>query len=308
MKTTLVTTCWNERDNVVQWLQDLFAQTCPPDEVIIIDNYSSDGTYEELGRHSEAIRVVQMRCTVAQGRNEAIRLASNNLIVSTDMGTRLHCCWFENIVAPFSDPQVQVVAGNYEYVYPVHNAISRAERFYKNNGCAKLGPQFLPSSRNIAFLKSVWEEIGGYQEGLKNATDDTIFAYEIHSRSYKMALAADSVVYWNRHSEIEGYLKEISRYAFGNGEARLRTIILTDSVRSRMYPLSSIGYAAYSMLRSAKAVVRAIVRNDYSMIFYIPLFVFLTSLEYAKWYQKGYLSDNENLDSIRERVKALGLS
>jgi cellulose synthase/poly-beta-1,6-N-acetylglucosamine synthase-like glycosyltransferase len=309
MKTTLVTTCWNEIKSVENWTRDVLGQSRIPDEIIIIDNFSSDGTYEYLMDYSGRFTVYQKKCSVAQGRNEAIRRAHNEIIVSTDMGTRLDPDWHENLVKPFiDDHSIDVVAGNYEYVYPSKNGIGRAEYFYKNRGRAKMGPGFLPSSRNIAYKKHVWETIGGYQEGLKNATDDTIFAFEIHDRAFNMALAPNSFVYWNRHSRLEDFLKETARYAYGNGEARLRSTLLTDHVSSASYPLWQFLFAAQATAHSGKAVWRALKANDFPMLVYIPYFVIMNSLEYAHSYRLGYLDESDRLKSMRQRIKELGLS
>ncbi len=309
MKATLVTTCWNEKSSVAHWLSDVFQQTCQPDEIIIIDNFSSDGTHECLLEHAERVTVLQKKCTVAQGRNEAIRRARNTIIVSTDMGTRLAPDWFENIVAKFDeDPDLDVVAGNYEYVYPTKNGLSRAEYYYKNRGRAKMVPGFLPSSRNIAYKKSVWERIGGYQECLTNATDDTIFAHEIHAHGFRVVFAPDSLVYWNRHEKLADYLKETSRYGFGNGEARIKSPILTRHSHSKMYPVWKAYYAMYSLYRSGKAILSALKSHDYTMLFFIPYFVILNSLEYAEFYRKGYLLEKDSLRGLRDRIKQLGLS
>ena len=309
MKTSLVTTCWNERDSVEQWLDDVFSQSRAPDEIIILDNHSTDGTFEYLLAYSSKLRLMQQPCSVAQGRNEAIRQASHEIIVSTDMGTRLHIDWLKHLVQPFEDyPSVEVVAGNYEFVYPVQNALSRAEFYYKNLGRAKLVPGFLPSSRNIAYKKSVWQTIRGYQEGLKNATDDTIFAHEIHHYGFKMTFAPESLVYWSRHRTLQGYLKETSRYGYGNGEARLRCPIITRHIRSSFYPLWKLCYACHALLRSVKAIMRALKTHDPTILLCLPYFVFRNALAYARSYRMGYIQERDDLSGLRKRIRELGLS
>jgi cellulose synthase/poly-beta-1,6-N-acetylglucosamine synthase-like glycosyltransferase len=309
MKTSLVTTCWNERNTVEQWLGDVLNQSHAPDEVIIVDNFSSDGTYEYLLDQADKVRVMQLRCSVAQGRNQAIRQATNEIIVSTDMGTRLHQTWLEFLVKPFvDDPSIDVVAGNYEHVYPIKNSMSRADFYYRNPCRTRLVPGFLPSSRNIAYKQSVWEKIGGYQEGLKNATDDTIFAHEIHHHGFKMALAPDSLVFWNRHETLDGYLKETARYAYGNGEARIRRPFLTCHVSSAMYPWWKACYASYALLRSGKAILRALKAHDPIMLVCLPHFVAMNALVFAEFYRKGYQQEGDGLPGLRKRIQQLGLS
>jgi hypothetical protein len=44
------------------------------------------------------------------------------------------------------------------------------------------------------------------------------------------------------------------------------------------------------------------------MLFFIPYFVILNSLEYAEFYRKGYLLEKDSLRGLRDRIKQLGLS
>ena len=104
MKFTLVTTCLNEMRSLPRWREDLERQTRQPDEIVIIDAQSTDGTTEALRHWAEQDQRVKLRvekCNAARGRNLAIAMATHEHIVSTDMGVRLDPRWFEEIVRPF---------------------------------------------------------------------------------------------------------------------------------------------------------------------------------------------------------------
>src|ERR1700754_4677007 len=97
---TLVSTVFNEKRRLAQTLSDLDNQTIHPDEIIITDAGSTDGTYEELvewgKRSASQVKILQQKgCNVAAGRNLAIRAAKNDLIVSTDFGCRFDKNWLK---------------------------------------------------------------------------------------------------------------------------------------------------------------------------------------------------------------------
>jgi len=48
LKFSLVTTCRNEISSLPRWKNDLLAQTRQPDEIVIVDAFSDDGTAEML--------------------------------------------------------------------------------------------------------------------------------------------------------------------------------------------------------------------------------------------------------------------
>jgi glycosyltransferase involved in cell wall biosynthesis len=56
---TAVVTAYNAEDYVAETLRSLLAQTRPPDEIVVIDDGSTDGTPDVLATFGDAIRVVR---------------------------------------------------------------------------------------------------------------------------------------------------------------------------------------------------------------------------------------------------------
>lgn len=226
MDFTLVTTVLNEIINLDKSIRDIESQTLKPDEIIITDGGSTDGTLAKLQRWSidsdMNIKILTCPgCNVARGRNIAIENASNELIVSTDFGCRFHPEWLENIVTPFTGSGVKIVGGNYTVnESDIHTFPARANYILTNGYKIDLKKNFIPSSRAIAFYRNVWKDIGGYPEQLTLAGDDTWFAQEIVKRGYNIYVVEKPFVFWERHKTIKGYAKEAYRYGLGDGEAR----------------------------------------------------------------------------------------
>src|SRR5205823_5875810 len=92
----------------------VLAQTVQPAEIVIVDGGSTDGTQDVVRSYAERlpVRLIEKPgANISQGRNAAIRVATHEIIASTDAGVRLDPRWLEKLLEPFSDPKVNVVSG-----------------------------------------------------------------------------------------------------------------------------------------------------------------------------------------------------
>lgn len=224
---SLVTTVFNEIKRLDQTIADIEAQTLKPNEILIADAGSSDGTLERLAKWQtestiKIVVFVLQGCNIAEGRNEAVRRASNNLIASTDFGCRYHPKWLESIIEPFENPDIQVVGGAFTIIHEeVKTRAAKADYVLQKGYPVELNQYFSPSSRSIAYYKNVWEQVGGYLEWLTLAADDTIFWRMILQKRFRYKLVREPYVYWLRHKTYRAFGKEAFRYGLGDGESMI---------------------------------------------------------------------------------------
>lgn len=103
MFVSVIATVLNEEKSVAGLLDSLLAQTWPPDEVVIVDGGSQDGTLAVLESYRDRLPLrvlVRPGCNISEGRNAAIAAARGDIIASTDSGVRLEPGWLEELVAP----------------------------------------------------------------------------------------------------------------------------------------------------------------------------------------------------------------
>jgi glycosyltransferase involved in cell wall biosynthesis len=225
---TLVSTVFNEAKRLDQTIADLNAQTVQPSEIVITDAGSTDGTYERLlqwrAESSVPIIILQKhKCNVAEGRNKAIRTAKYDIIASTDFGCRFHQNWLKTLIAPFENPDVNIVGGAYSVKEEDQITLAAKAAFILSGGYTPdvHADWFIPSSRSIAYKKAVFEAVGGYCEWLTLAADDYIFGKEVLAKGYAFHPVDKPYVYWIRHTKGTGFIKEAFRYGLGDGEARV---------------------------------------------------------------------------------------
>lgn len=224
---TLVSTIFNETDSLADTICDIKNQSVVPDEIIITDAGSTDGTFQQLISWSATskipIKILKIAgCNIAEGRNAAIEAASNNLIASTDFGCRFHSNWLESIIKPFDDEAIRVVGGNFTIKEEeVKTLPAKADYILSNSYENILNEHFPVSSRSIAFYKDVWLEVGKYPEWLTLAADDTVFWRKIKQKPIPYYLCPESYVFWQRHKSFSAYSAEAYRYGRGDGEGSI---------------------------------------------------------------------------------------
>jgi glycosyltransferase involved in cell wall biosynthesis len=222
---SLVTTVFNEKKRLDQTISDIENQTLKPSEILIADAGSTDGTLERLNqwKNESQIKIVVFvlqGCNIAEGRNEAIRRAGHELIVSTDFGCRYKPDWLKSLILPFEDPEIQVVGGAFEIIKEeVKTQAAKADFVLQNGYPVVMDQYFSVSSRSIAYYRSVWEKVGGYLEWLTLAADDTIFWRMIRQNKFRYHLVKEPNVFWLRHKSYKAFAKEAFRYGLGDGES-----------------------------------------------------------------------------------------
>lgn len=317
---TLVTTVFNEIKRLDQTIADIEKQTVKPSEILIADAGSLDGTLERLQKWKEesAIRInvfVLQGCNIAEGRNEAIKRAENELIVSTDFGCRYHEKWLDSLVTPFENPDIRVVGGAFSILKDeVTTQAAKADFVLQNGYPVVLDQYFSASSRSIAYYRSVWSEVGGYLEWLTLAADDTIFWRMIKAKKIRYHLVPEPYVYWLRHKTFKAFSKEAFRYGLGDGESlinfgNMRSHVVESISRhafflvllysplivvSGLYPLVLILFPLSFGLRSYKNAWRnwAGLPQHYGLPILFSSFwlIELSRYQYLKGYLKGWLT------------------
>ena len=218
---SLIVTVLNEARSLPALLNTIAAQTRQPDEVVVCDGGSTDGTLDLLRAETRfPLRLIERPgANISQGRNAAIEAASGDVIASTDAGVRLAPTWLERLSAPFAAGTTSVVAGF--FLPDVHTPFEIAMGATVLPQLDEIDPaKFLPSSRSVAFTKAAWQAIGGYPEWL-DYCEDLIFDFRLRDRFGAFAFAPEAVAYFKPRASIKAFFKQYYLYARGDGKANL---------------------------------------------------------------------------------------
>jgi len=224
-RVSVIATVLNEADAIIELLHSLAAQTRPPDEIVIVDGGSSDGTLKALQRFAqEADLSVQVLsapgANISRGRNLAIAAATGEVIASVDAGVRLEPDWLAELVGPFEAGLPPDVVSGFFQSAP-RSLFERALGAITLPRLDEIDPQrFEPSSRSVAYRKAAWQAVGGYPEWL-DYCEDLVFDFGLRDAGYRFTFAPRALVHFRPRQSWRAYLKQYYRYARGDGKANL---------------------------------------------------------------------------------------
>jgi len=222
MKVSLICTVKNEGEALRPLLDSLVSQSRPPNEIVFCDGGSTDDTIEVLREYQEQLPilvVVAAGSNISQGRNQAISAAAGPIIASVDAGVLLSPNWLEELVVPIEEEGARVVSGWFE-----PDPKTRFEVVMGATVLPALGDiepeKFLPSSRSIAYLKSAWQDVGGYPKWLDYG-EDLIFDLALRERFGPFPFSPKAVAYFRPREDLQTYARQYYLYARGDGKAGL---------------------------------------------------------------------------------------
>jgi glycosyltransferase involved in cell wall biosynthesis len=214
----------NEAASLPALFDSIMGQRVRPDEIVIVDGGSTDGTQDVVLAYSDRLplRLIELPgANISQGRNAAIRASKYDIIAATDAGVRLDPSWLESLVRPFAsvEPHVDVVSGF--FVADPQTAFERAMGATVLPAVEDVEPgKFLPSSRSVAFRKAAWEEVGGYPEWL-DYCEDLVFDMNLLAAGCRAVFVPEARVYFRPRSNLRAFFLQYYRYARGDGKADL---------------------------------------------------------------------------------------
>ena len=221
---TVIATVRDEVDSIDRLLDSLLSGSRPPDEIVIADGGSRDGTVERLRERalSEArIRFLPVPGNRSVGRNAAVRAGVGSVIACTDAGVDVDREWLERITRPFEeDPRVDVVAGFYRAAG--ETPFERAAGVVSAPALEEIDlDRFLPSTRSVAFRRAAFERVGGFDEALWH-NEDTPFALALKDAGCVFAFAPDALVRWRPRGTLRAFVHQHRRFGIGDGESRVQ--------------------------------------------------------------------------------------
>jgi GT2 family glycosyltransferase len=223
MRVAVVIPVRNGADSLGTCLAALRTQTRPADEVVVVDNGSSDGT-AAVGRVGGATVIQLADPGVYRARNVGWRSCDADLIAFTDADCEPEPDWLNQLVGPFAEAAVVGAGG--PCVLP--DVRTPAQRWARLRGFmdqeANFAHGFMPflATANAAYRRSVLEAVDGFEESFLSG-GDTDIAWRVQAfAGGRLAFAPEARIVHHFAEHWTELTSRSRRYANGHAAMRVR--------------------------------------------------------------------------------------
>lgn len=213
---SLAIPCFNAEIFIGQVLESIVAQTRQPEEIIIIDDGSSDDTRKIVSQFPH-IRLICHGSNqgIAAARNSAITHASGDIIVFLDADALASPEYIEGMVAGFSGEDVAGVNGRaIESVQKTIYDKWRKEVLFQEWGDSHREEVSFLFGMCAAYRKKVLEEVGGFDGLFRISGEDMDISYRIRKRGYRLSYTPKALVYHLREDSSKTIRRMTFRHCF----------------------------------------------------------------------------------------------
>lgn len=231
----------NEEKTLEELVQILSYQREVDFEVIFVDDHSTDKSLEVL---SKVLPQAKFRWKLIELKDnsgkkaaitEGIKHASHGLIVTTDADCKMAPLWLQTIMATFQNPEIQMVLGPIMLTGNTPWHLTQSIEYTPLVGLtrimAELGKPIMANGGNLAYRKSVFEEVNGFQgvDGTPSGDDELLMnkiakKYPkgvVFQSSRNAVVTTDAMPDWN------GFLNQRLRWASKWREGKRTNTILS---------------------------------------------------------------------------------
>jgi glycosyltransferase involved in cell wall biosynthesis len=248
---SVVITVKNEEKHISDLLDSLVIQE-KPFEIIIVDAHSEDRTRKIVKKYQKEydfIHLYEKSGSRGEGRNYGVKKAKGEFVAFTDGDDIVNPFWLREIRKSFKEG-ADIVAGKTIYIgYGPWEKLERVELFYR-------GFDVTYPSCNLAYRKSLFEKIGGFDPWFITAEDIDLNIRAVDAGG-KIVYNPNAIVYHRTRDSFYAFTKQ----AFWNGYGRKQLTMKHGKLWNK--------YKPQNMLRPEQ------------LSFYALLRLFFASLGYA---------------------------
>ncbi len=218
---SVVICAYNAERTMDACLASLRTLRYPNYEVIVVNDGSTDRTLEITQRYPEVRIFSQENKGLSVARNVGIENATGEIVAFTDSDCVVDPDWLTYLAYKFTQNGFVAVGG--PNLPPPEDARIPA--------CVAASPggpthvliddevaEHIPGC-NMAFLKSAFDEIGGFDPIYRAAGDDVDLCWRLQNQGHPIGFSPAAMVWHFRRNTIKAYLKQ--QMGYGKAEAQL---------------------------------------------------------------------------------------
>lgn len=210
---SVIIPAYNAEKTLPECLAALLSQTHVPDEIIVVDDGSTDET-AKVAQNYPARLIQQLNQGPASARNAGIRSAEGDILLFTDADCTPEAHWVERMVQPLCDPQIDCVKGTYR-THQTNPAARLVQCEFEERYQLLAKFKFIDfvDGHAAAFRKNVLLEAGGFDPAFPRANNEDVdLSYRLAASGKRMLFAPDAFVYHTHPDSFQAYFRlKVSR-------------------------------------------------------------------------------------------------
>lgn len=194
-RVSVIIPAFNAETTLGRCLTALGEQTRPPDEIIVVDDGSTDGT-SELARRHGVLLVRQANAGAAAARNAGAQAACGDFLLFTDADCAPASDWVAAMLAPFADTAVAGAKGVYETTQ--QELVARFVQIEYEDKYDRMREQSridFVDTYSAAYRRDTFLQAGGFDSAFPSASvEDQEFSFRLAQAGHWLAFVPDARV------------------------------------------------------------------------------------------------------------------
>lgn len=170
-----------------QCLEHIFLESQPDDEVIVVDNGSTDDTVAIVESFSRARIITFPDHTISAVRNHGAAATKGELLAFIDADCMICQNWRRSVLSVMSDPDVSATGSTYVIPDPA----TWIEKAWYSQRSSEVRPVKYINSGNLIVRRSAFEKVSGFDESL--ITDEDYDLGQRLNRADMVVLSAPQI-------------------------------------------------------------------------------------------------------------------
>lgn len=220
---SILIAAYNEHNVIAATIQSVLVSNYPVSEVIVVDDGSSDGTYDavaaEFGEDARVRLIRRENGGKAAALNDAIARATGEIIVCVDADTQMEPAAVGALVRHFEDPAIGAVAGNVE-VGNADNIITNWQRveYTTSQNLDRRAYALLNAVSVVPGAIGAWRRQAVVDAGglvPDTLAEDMDLTWRLRRKGFRIETEPDAIAYTEAPDTLSAFFRQRFRWTYG---------------------------------------------------------------------------------------------